>query len=297
MKKVHKSFSLLLSLIILFGVLTVFPAVTASAEAGDTFNAHVNGRWVMGEKQPDENGSALFRFAVSELSDYVIFCRVNPAAVEGFDELTNPWAADVVWNQSADLWRANGNVCYLHSIENGIIRASWTNQNRQGGYLYVLAQEPVKNDGAVICVWTYSVARLTEHEPRAASYDEETGEVIPGCPVVYYTALWGAYFIDDGKGGYKEIAEEELFTVMPDDGGSIRGDADSSGTVEILDATAIQRYLASFSVNSFDETAADADANGEVSILDATFIQRYLASYSCPDGIGKPISSFHQPQS
>ena len=55
------------------------------------------------------------------------------------------------------------------------------------------------------------------------------------------------------------------------------GDADGDGQVTIVDATWIQRYLVSFTLDFFDEVAADVDGDGEVSILDATWIQRYLA--------------------
>ena len=70
----------------------------------------------------------------------------------------------------------------------------------------------------------------------------------------------------------------------------ILGDADCSGDVNILDATAIQRRLASLSVQFFNETTADADGDSEISILDANAIQRWLANLSCPDGIGKPVT-------
>ena len=55
------------------------------------------------------------------------------------------------------------------------------------------------------------------------------------------------------------------------------GNVDGDGEVSILDATMIQRTLASLPVESFDINAADVDGDGEVSILDATYIQRYLA--------------------
>ena len=55
------------------------------------------------------------------------------------------------------------------------------------------------------------------------------------------------------------------------------GDADGDGQVTIVDATWIQRYLASFTLDFFDEAAADVDGDGDVSIIDATWIQRYLA--------------------
>ena len=69
------------------------------------------------------------------------------------------------------------------------------------------------------------------------------------------------------------------------------GDADGSGDVTILDATAIQRTLASLSVDSFDEKTADADGDNSITILDATAIQRYLAGLSCPEGIGALITA------
>ena len=70
----------------------------------------------------------------------------------------------------------------------------------------------------------------------------------------------------------------------------LKGDADGDGEVIILDATAIQRTLASLPVDSFNEIAADVDGDGEVTIIDATFIQRWLANLPCPDGIGQPIT-------
>lgn len=58
----------------------------------------------------------------------------------------------------------------------------------------------------------------------------------------------------------------------------IRGDADGSGEVTIIDATAVQRRLAELPIASFDEKAADVDGDG-LNILDATRIQRYLAEF------------------
>lgn len=70
---------------------------------------------------------------------------------------------------------------------------------------------------------------------------------------------------------------------------TILGDADGSGRVDIMDATAIQRKLAGYDVASFNERAADSNGNG-LDILDATSIQRYLAGYTDEKyAIGKPI--------
>ena len=69
----------------------------------------------------------------------------------------------------------------------------------------------------------------------------------------------------------------------------IRGDVDSNGDVTIIDATLIQRKLASLQVGSFNEKAADADNDGSVTILDATAIQRYLAFYANTHGINTTV--------
>ena len=69
------------------------------------------------------------------------------------------------------------------------------------------------------------------------------------------------------------------------------GDADLSGDVSILDATAIQRYLAM--LENFDSVAmqaADSDQDEEVTVLDATLIQRYLADLKDANShVGEPL--------
>ena len=66
------------------------------------------------------------------------------------------------------------------------------------------------------------------------------------------------------------------------------GDADGDGEVSILDATAVQRYLADMDGEIVAELA-DVDCDGEIDVTDATFIQRWLADLPCPDGIGKSV--------
>lgn len=70
----------------------------------------------------------------------------------------------------------------------------------------------------------------------------------------------------------------------------ILGDTDGDGKVSILDATAIQRHLASLPTTAYNEKAADADEDSKVTILDATAIQRHLASLPTNKNIGKPIA-------
>ena len=71
----------------------------------------------------------------------------------------------------------------------------------------------------------------------------------------------------------------------------ILGDVDGDGEVTIIDATFIQRYLASLAIPfEMNEATADTDGDGEITIIDATFIQRHLASLPIPYDIGKPIN-------
>ncbi len=87
----------------------------------------------------------------------------------------------------------------------------------------------------------------------------DAGRITPGQKMIYTAeGKWQAY-------------EEPAGTLL--------GDADSDGAVTVLDATAIQRNLASFETAAFDEKAADVDGDGIISILDATYIQRWLAGY------------------
>ena len=66
------------------------------------------------------------------------------------------------------------------------------------------------------------------------------------------------------------------------------GDADRDGTVGILDATCIQRWLAGYEVSEFSYDAADISGKG-LSVLDAAVIQRFLADLPTYAGIGELI--------
>ena len=70
----------------------------------------------------------------------------------------------------------------------------------------------------------------------------------------------------------------------------ILGDADGNGTVNITDATIIQRYLTGLSVSYPKETLMNADVNGDgvLTIIDATLIQRHVTMIDTPYPIGKP---------
>ena len=82
----------------------------------------------------------------------------------------------------------------------------------------------------------------------------------------------------DLSGGKETIVWIDYTVTIPKSGsGYMIGDADADKDITILDATAIQRYIAELPNKSFDKNAADADEDGDVTILDATAIQRYVA--------------------
>ncbi|MBQ3417251.1 MAG: leucine-rich repeat protein [Ruminococcus sp.] len=71
---------------------------------------------------------------------------------------------------------------------------------------------------------------------------------------------------------------------------AILGDVDGDSAVTIIDATYIQRHLASIPIPFvLDEAIADTDEDGLVSIMDVTYIQRWLAHLKSNDHIGQPM--------
>ena len=100
------------------------------------------------------------------------------------------------------------------------------------------------------------------------------------------------YTIYGYKGSEAErYANDNQFIFVPiNDTQSILGDADGDRLITILDATTIQRALASYDVPNPKtvRTCGDIDGYG-LDIIDATLIQRYLANYYIPYNIGNPI--------
>lgn len=79
-------------------------------------------------------------------------------------------------------------------------------------------------------------------------------------------------------GGSGELPTETVEVLL--------GDADADSRVTVLDATCIQKTLASFTVKVFDRAAADSDQDGVITVLDATSIQKCLAHLPANPKIG-----------
>ena len=70
------------------------------------------------------------------------------------------------------------------------------------------------------------------------------------------------------------------------------GDADGDGEVTALDVVYVQRYSTFIAVKVDESTLMNADVNrnGSLDILDATWIQRWLVGLNTPYPIGETIS-------
>lgn len=100
-----------------------------------------------------------------------------------------------------------------------------------------------------------------------------------------YAFDWGRVTIFCEPDSYAHVFAQEngiRYDFIPS---RILGDTDNDRKITILDATCIQRTLASIPVNAYQEEAADVDGDGKISVLDATGIQKWLASLPAPDGI------------
>ena len=71
----------------------------------------------------------------------------------------------------------------------------------------------------------------------------------------------------------------------------ILGDADNNGSIDIIDATFIQRKLADLDTPYTDEflRQGDADGSGELDVIDVTMIQRYLVGLKIPYLVGTDV--------
>lgn len=141
-------------------------------------------------------------------------------------------------------------------------------------------------DGNVYCsVWIYLDPTYTE---PTVGVDVPQGEVygLPAEPGRENEAFLGWYTdrslinpYDPTKPLTKDVS---LFASW---GEIVTGDANADGTVDIIDATTVQKHIAgAITLTDGRLSAADADGNGTVDINDVTAIQRFIAKLS--DSIG-----------
>lgn len=74
------------------------------------------------------------------------------------------------------------------------------------------------------------------------------------------------------------------------------GDADMNATVNVKDATAVQKFAAGMSLAVFSEVAADADENEVVNVRDATLIQKFIADFEISHPVGEEMTTAQEPE-
>ena len=70
----------------------------------------------------------------------------------------------------------------------------------------------------------------------------------------------------------------------------ILGDVNGDGEVTVMDALAMQKYVADKPVENFNEAVADINNDGEININDTILVQKYTAGRPVDYPIGEPIN-------
>ena len=232
----------------------------------------------------------------------------------GFYTIANSFSG-LVLDVAGDTYVNNTNV--MQHIPNGGANQEWMIKPSGDGFYYIISRTnglalDVTNaddrDGANVAVHTQnqSVAQkwklrrvikddmvtITGWTPKGGIYQPTVKVVVDGQTLTKDVDYTVSTYIDNetlyakvtGIGNYcdsisVEYQEKTVYL----------GDVDGDEVVTIIDATAIQRHLASIPTASYNEKAADADEDGEVTIIDATAIQRHLAQLPSNENIGKPM--------
>ena len=109
---------------------------------------------------------------------------------------------------------------------------------------------------------------------KSGSFTKRCISVLLAVPIASLSAVTA--FADIGTPEQSGVNKRDTYII---------GDAIGDGVVNISDATTVQKALAEFDLDFFDETAADVNGFG-LTITDATDIQKYLAELADPYQIG-----------
>ena len=219
-------------------------------------------------------------------------------AAAGYETMTTQYGLGI-----AKLWGTANGGSYGYYVNNA---SAWS------------LADPIKDGDALTAfVYTDPVTWSDQYSYfDAATADAKAGDQLTlTLSAAGYDADWnpvtlkveGAEITVDGeKTGVTTDSEGKATVTLPDLGSHVisvtsdtmrlvppacrvdvyeRGDADKDGSVSIMDATRIQRYLADLvGEDKLALSAADADLDQSVTIMDATRIQRFLAQLCDMDG-------------
>lgn len=152
----------------------------------------------------------------------------------------------------------------LTSVDNGDFYqdGEWTKGNLNGD-VYILSYEAsgfdnITTQSGILATLNFKVSDTAKAGDYAIKATYKAGDIINvSFDEIDFTVVSGGISITD----------------------MIYGDVNNDGSVTVLDATMLQKYLAGL-VSFSDEQLAVADTNGDgnITVLDATAIQKYLAN-------------------
>lgn len=241
-----------------------------------------------------ENAELLLNNHQSEL--LISWLRADDSHYDDYASLTAAQSAGYrrVFLSSSDNAPINGTVCgqsgeRLAEIKDGALVDStdpWLGYTAtdEGGFIRVPMGEDYRimlsPDGETtldVTIKEYDCAKA-----QAVTALEETRNVADNAVVTVALPAVESTSVPTGAAYTVTVTQEEPMMLL--------GDANSDGTVTILDVTAIQHTLSDFKAEII-EVLADVDGEDGVTICDATYIQRWLVDIECPYDVGKCVKT------
>ncbi len=151
------------------------------------------------------------------------------------------------------------------------------------------------NNGRILAAYNSSYIVITNYNPDAASYNDtydlsRFGNVgstatpyrtssTENCAQLSNISVSNKSFV--GTAAAKSVTT----WVIPIAGGSLKGDVNSNGTVDIVDALLVAQYYVGLNPSGFNSANADVNCSGSIDIVDALLIAQYyvglVTSFPC----------------
>ncbi len=181
---------------------------------------------------------------------------------------------------STGSWQTYKSMVFTKTLNPGYNRI--TVENTEGTYnVDKITVEPVNNPAEKIAEGTTNVG-FGGYDSISDTAIVVSGELKNGNKGDYVSIL-----VEPVTPGVYEVS---LGASEIEDKTVLLGDADQNGTVNVKDATTVQKHVANITVLSGDAIiCADADQNGEVNIKDGTVIQKYTASQEVDTPVGEEV--------
>ncbi len=197
----------------------------------------------------------------------------------------DPNASGIYFDNSSTRWSQV--YCYIYK-DGSTAPADWpgTKMTSQGSNMWFMDVPAGYENCSVL---------FTDNNGNQIPGANEPGLAYTGTPKVYKNNSWQDYaplvvVIPTQKVTEPVITPDP--TPDPDTDWYLRGDADLSGVVNIKDASAIQKHLASLeSITGLALKAANVDNSTAVNVKDASLIQKYVAGIDNPYKIGSKVST------